>query len=117
MMFRIVDGVAVPFPEAEGRHVMLLQERLAGVELGPFVPRSKRERRRMARSGMRGRRRARRVLPVGFVPRYEPMSPPLRLDAHRLSDGRRDVLLYLPAGHTPTAEHCAAVERAIQEET
>jgi hypothetical protein len=38
----------------------------------------------------------------------------MSLRGHLLADGRgREVLLYLPAGETLAAEHCAAVERAM----
>lgn len=110
--YRIDNGVAVPFPEAQGFRMLIPQSQPWSP--GPLVQRTKRERRQMARSSTRGRRRARPVQPVGFAPRYDRAPPRIVLDAHQLRDHRgREALLYLPAGEAVTDEHCAAVERAM----
>jgi hypothetical protein len=112
--FRIVDGRAVPFPEAQGRPAALVPQPEPPLDFLAFIgARNPRERRKLARRRTRGRRGAIPIPPPGKMPKYE-RKREIRLDAHRLADGRgREALLYLPAGETPTAEHCAAVERAL----
>lgn len=76
---------------------------------------TRRERRRAARKGTRGRRGARpvsRMRPVVLQPETI-----VRMLGHRLSDGRREAILYLPEGVEVTKEHLRAVERAITKST
>jgi hypothetical protein len=76
---------------------------------GPF---SKRERRYFARRGHRGRRGARRIGPV--VPPFEPRTVGSIERAHRLSNGRVEVRLYLPDGQPVTTEILAMVDWYIR---
>jgi hypothetical protein len=113
--YRIVDGAAVPFPEAEGRPSVLLPVAPEPLSwLAPVERRTPRQRRQAARCHTRGRRGARRISAWTPAVYFAVEKPPIRLDRHQIGDGRgRVALLYLPAGEAPTAEHCAAVERAM----
>ncbi len=75
-------------------------------------PRSRRERRRWARSGTVGRRGAKRVGPVVYQVPYEPM-PVRKLVGHYLARRDAEAVLYLQEGEEVTDDHLRAVERML----
>lgn len=90
-----LDRVLVPAPEPR--------------VLVPFGPVSKRQRRQWAHRGTTGRRGARRVSPVVVLSRIRPCATPEVWARHLISDGQREVWLYLPDGVAVTPEMCAAL--------
>lgn len=111
------NGALEPFdgPDAARHHPHI--QRPIPFEMPRKVELTRSQRREAARrwSG-RGRRLARRVGRRDYVfPRWTPMSDVDVYKAHLLSDGRREVRLYLLDGYDVTDEHCRDVERWLRE--
>lgn len=103
-------------PDA-ARHRLYIQRPIP-FEMPRKVKLARAQRREAARrwSG-RGRRRARRVGRWDYVfPRWTPKPDVDVYNAHLLSDGRREVRLFLLDGLDVTDEHCRDVERWLREQ-
>jgi hypothetical protein len=112
--FRIVEGRAVSFPEADPPHrvTIYVATKIPPALFRPWRTLSKRERRKIARRGTRGRRGAgpcpREVL------RYQPDDGYINLDAHELYHEKIGTAwLYLPAGLAPNEAQLEEVTRAV----
>lgn len=75
---------------------------------------SRRERRHIARNGLRGRRGARRVSRLHISALVDVEVPRAIERMHWFTDGRRMVGLYLPEEQSPTPEILSMVERFLR---
>lgn len=103
--------------EPEASQYRLRVQRPVPLELPRKVKLTRAQRREAARSySGRGRRRARRVGRKGYVfPKWAPKPEIDVYKAHLLSDGRREVRLFLLDGQDVTDELCRDVECWLRE--
>ena len=109
------DGELQEAPFQDGRSRILWRDPTRLDPVLPWREVSRRERRAMARRG-RPRRSARpvaRLQPDLKLRRSSVLGSETAYDGHRLSDGRIDVLLYMPQGERVGQRHLAEVERWI----
>jgi hypothetical protein len=106
-------GMLEQVHEPDASRLRLPVRRATRFELPRKVELTRDQRRKEARrSSGKGRRRARRVEPLGYVaPKWSPKPDVDVYKAHLLSDGQRDVRLFLLDGQDVTDEHCRDVER------
>lgn len=79
---------------------------------GPRAPLSRRERRRLARQGLHGRRGARRI--AAREPLFYEPPPTVQQWAHFFAGAAGEVVLYLSDGIEPTAAHVRLLDAAFR---